>query len=64
MLLELTEVYSLEGSAYTPKYNPHILPLTTSVALQNYQKKFESLFRKSIQSALKAIRISLLKIQT
>ena len=30
MWLELMEGDSLEGSAYTPKYNPHILPSTNN----------------------------------
>ena len=29
--MELTEGDSLEGSAHTPIYNPHILPLTLNM---------------------------------
>ena len=39
--MELTEGDSLEGSAYTPMYNPYILPLSsTIIEFMNNNKMF------------------------
>ena len=36
--MELTKGDSLEGSAYTPMYNPHIIPLNLNVPVMNIEQ--------------------------